>query len=309
MLQPQFAKVQYGLIPLAGGLDQVTPTLSLKPGVARDSLNFECSITGGYSRIAGYERFDGRFSPSEASYSQITAMLSAPVAVGNTIVGATSAATGVVIAVDGGQIAFTKATGTFTVGETIQVAGVDKGTVAAMGSMATSLERIAQYGALAADVYRADIGPVPGSGPVRGVAYFKGEAYAWRNNAGGTELVLHKASTSGWAVVSLGQELAFSNGSVALAEGNIVTGSVSGATGTIARVVVQSGTWGAGTAAGRLILSESTGTFSASAARRSSRDCSRQLRRIDKALWRRWREPGFRVRRHGVRAHRHGDAV
>ena len=41
---PQFAKVQYALIPLGGGLDQVTPTLSLKPGVARDAVNFEASV-------------------------------------------------------------------------------------------------------------------------------------------------------------------------------------------------------------------------------------------------------------------------
>ena len=58
--------VQYDLIRLSGGLDQVTPTLSLQPGVARRAANFECSINGGYTRIAGYERFDGRPSPSAA---------------------------------------------------------------------------------------------------------------------------------------------------------------------------------------------------------------------------------------------------
>ena len=47
------APVKYDLIRMNGGLDLVTPTLSLPPGVARDALNFEASITGGYTRIAG----------------------------------------------------------------------------------------------------------------------------------------------------------------------------------------------------------------------------------------------------------------
>jgi len=80
-------KVQYDLIRLGGGLDQVTPTLSLKPGIARRATNFECSITGGYSRIAGYERFDGHESPSDAIYSILVCTLSATVTVGVTVTG------------------------------------------------------------------------------------------------------------------------------------------------------------------------------------------------------------------------------
>ena len=40
-------RVLYDLIQLKGGLDQVTPTLSLPPGVVRRAANFEASITGG----------------------------------------------------------------------------------------------------------------------------------------------------------------------------------------------------------------------------------------------------------------------
>ena len=46
--------VKYSLIQLQGGLDLVTPTLSLPPGIARSAVNFEVAITGGYTRIAGY---------------------------------------------------------------------------------------------------------------------------------------------------------------------------------------------------------------------------------------------------------------
>lgn len=54
-----------------GGLDLVTPSLRLAPGVLRASLNFECAPYGGYSRIDGYERFDGHTSPSTATFQII----------------------------------------------------------------------------------------------------------------------------------------------------------------------------------------------------------------------------------------------
>ncbi len=47
-------QVNYDLVYLKGGLDLITPTLALPAGVARDAVNFEASITGGYTRIAGY---------------------------------------------------------------------------------------------------------------------------------------------------------------------------------------------------------------------------------------------------------------
>ena len=64
----KMAPVRYEGIALDGGLDIVTPTLNLKPGVARASINFEASMTGGYARVAGFERLDGRPAPSTADY-------------------------------------------------------------------------------------------------------------------------------------------------------------------------------------------------------------------------------------------------
>jgi hypothetical protein len=52
-----------------GGLDQTTPSLRLQPGALSDALNFEVAPFGGYSRIDGYERVDGRPSPSAAAYT------------------------------------------------------------------------------------------------------------------------------------------------------------------------------------------------------------------------------------------------
>ena len=253
--------VKYDLIRLNGGLDQVTPTLSLPAGVARRAANFECSITGGYTRIAGYERFDGRPNPSDANYNILVCTFISSVSVGTTITGALSAATGKVIFVDATTIVTTKETGTFLNGEIVRVSSTNVATISVVQGVSADGLTDATYRNLAADDYRADITLVPGSGRILGVSFYNGVVYAWRNNSGGTAAVLYKSSTSGWINVQLGKELRFNTGTALVLDGDTVTGASSGATGVVARVVLQSGTAGAGTAAGRLILSSSTGTF------------------------------------------------
>lgn len=78
-------------------------------------------------------------------------------------------------------------------------------------------------------------------------------------------LRIYKATTSGWQAVAMHHEVTFSAGSAAYAEGDALTqGAVSA---VVARVVLESGTWGASTAAGRLIIEEPTGgVFAAGAA-------------------------------------------
>ena len=254
-------KVNYDLIRLGGGLDQVTPTLSLPPGVARRAANFECSITGGYSRIAGYERFDGQPSPSSANYNILVCALTGTVAVGNTLVGLSSAATGRVIARTGNDVVITRETGTFLATEGISVSSTNVGTITEVQGVAADGLIDAQYQNLAADNYRADITAVPGSGSVLGVAYYNGTVYAWRNNAGGTAAVMHKSTSSGWAAVTLGKTMSFSNGVLLIPDGVTLTGQSSGATGVVARTVLEDGTYASSDAAGQLILSSSTGTF------------------------------------------------
>jgi hypothetical protein len=119
----------------------------------------------------------------------------------------------------------------------------------------------AQYQNLAADNYRADITAVPGSGSVLGVAYYNGTVYAWRNNAGGTAAVMHRSSSSGWTAVTLGKTMSFDNGVLLIPDGVTLTGQSSGATGVVARTVLEDGTYGSSNAAGQLILSSVTGTF------------------------------------------------
>lgn len=250
-------------IPFFGGVDQTTPVWSRKPGRPRIAWNFECDIAGGYRRVKGYERFDGRTSPSDGTYSIIACTFSAAVAAGDTVTGATSAATGVAIAVTASAVILTKVTGTFQSGENLQVSAVTKAvsTSAAIESSAATALLHAQYRNLAADQYRADIAAVPGSGNILGVVRFGGVTYAFRNNVGATAAALYKSTVSGWSAVSLGRKLAFTTGSATVAEGATLTGATSGATAVVRRVAIRAGTVAASTAAGIFVFASVTGAF------------------------------------------------
>lgn len=252
---------------LKGGLNLVSPPLSIPDGMCRDSLNFEIDIDGGYRRVAGYERLDGRPQPSDALFYSLACTFSGAVAANDVITGATSGATGVVIAVTASAIIFTKLTGTFVSGENITVLGVVKAatTSTAISSLADTPLQSAQYKNMAADVYRADIQAVPGSGSVLGVHRYNGNVYAFRNNLTGTAADLYKSSASGWTLIDLGYEVSFTNANVSVEDGDTLTQG--GVTALINRVVVETGSLLSGVNTGRLIIGAPTGgNFAAGAA-------------------------------------------
>lgn len=257
----QLPKVNYELMNLNGGLDQVTPTLALPPGFARRAANFECSINGGYTRIAGYERFDGHANPSAAVYNTIVCNLTGTVAVGDTVTGVTSANAGKVIYKDGSTLVMTRETGFYQNGESITVGGTGVGEIISVNGIAPSAVTDATYRGIAADEYRTSIAAVPGSGSVLGVSYFKNVVYAWRNNVGATEARLYKSSSSGWVQISLGYEIKFDGGTAEVLDGQTINGLTSGASAVVSRVVLESGAWSTSDAVGRFILSTVVGTF------------------------------------------------
>lgn len=253
--------------PLKGGLNLVTPPLSLPDGICRDSLNFEADIDGGYRRVAGYERFSGLNQPSDAVYLVLYCTFVSTPLVGSTITGLTSGATGVLIAVTAEYLVFTKAVGSFIAAEAVQVLGVTVAntTSTANASGAPSQLLNAQYLNLAADAYRADITAVPGSGNILGVHRYNNVVYAFRNNVGGTAAQMYKSSASGWQLVNLGFEIAFTNANLSVNDGDVLTQG--GVTATINRVVVQTGSLASGTNTGRLIITAPAGgNFAAGAA-------------------------------------------
>lgn len=266
-------------VTFPGGVDQTTPSLSMQPGTLRDGLNFEVALTGGYSRIAGYERFDGRAKPSDATYLvvQVVSFTNVP-AVGDVITQSGSGATGTVAAVNNevGQTPYlivTKTSGAFASTGTLTKTGpVTIGTTTTT-TVSLTTQQNAQYLSAAADIYRAVIGAVPGSGPVRGVVSttFAGadQVYAFRNNAGGTAVDIYRATSTGWVQVPLLNTVEFTAGGTAPAlDGDTLTQG--GVTATIKRVMARSGTW-TGTAAGAFVISApSGGSFAAGAATTTS---------------------------------------
>lgn len=198
----QMPAVRYDLIRLQGGLDQVTPTLSLPPGVARRAANFEAAVTGGYTRIQGYERFDGRASPSAALYLILVCDITGSITVGETVTGSSTGAQGKVIARAGNDVVLTRVSGEFVAGEFLNDGTGFQGTVTLVQGPSADGLTDATYKALAANEYRQDIQAVPGSGNVLGVALYNGVVYAWRNTVAGTEAKMYRSSGTGWQLVT-----------------------------------------------------------------------------------------------------------
>jgi len=126
--------------PLVGGVDLVTPPITMKPGRLILCKNYEQGVVGGYSRIQGFERTDGSYLPSEASYWTLNFDAGGPTALveGMLAVGETSGATGEVLSVTltsgswagndaAGEVVLYKVSGTFTDDEVIAITGANPG--------------------------------------------------------------------------------------------------------------------------------------------------------------------------------------
>lgn len=231
-------KVEQEFYPLEGGLDLMTPAIALDPGRCVDAQNYEPQITGGYRRINGYERYDGHASPSSAGYATFPVVLTGVVNAGDTLTGAVSGASCKVLQVVSTQfLVVGRLTGTFLAGENLldaALAGTAVGTVFQLPQVggATLPSDDANYTLLAANDFRAQIGAVPGSGPVRGVqlydsANLNGKLYAFRDNAAATASLMYVATASGWQQVNFGFELQLATlnhaGTVTINNGNPAT--------------------------------------------------------------------------------------
>ena len=271
---PQGVRTRDAVTTFDHGLDLETPAWSALAGSLREALNYEIAIEGGYRDITGYERYDGRPEPSEASFMLLDVTISGSIVVGDTVTGDVTGDTGLVIAVgtypdDPAQsyLVLTKVVGDFDDDdEDLTVSAVVEGNVDAVGYLdsAPTAQLIAQYKNLAADQYRADIAVVPGEGDVWGGFSLGADKYAIRNKTGGATAALYVASSAGWTEVDLGEELAFtSGGTTEIAEGDTITGLTSTQTADVTRVVLTSGSWAGGDAAGFLYLTNQSGAFQA----------------------------------------------
>jgi hypothetical protein len=252
--------------PLGGGLDVVTPALSVNPGRLITCINFEPHFNDGYRRILGYERYDGHPRPHRQTFIGFDLVDATGLTTGTVVTGDVSGAVGTVIGISGNSIGVTKVTGTFVVDEglntaTWTIASTPTPTVRQAPDQATEDAFL-----LAAwDEYRQDIGVVPGAGNVNGVWRLLTKTYAWRNNVGETAGIMHTDSGTGWTTtgVTLTDYVKFDAGTdtpgPVWVEGDTVTGLTSGASGTIHRLTDWAGGYGTNDATGFLVLTGVTG--------------------------------------------------
>lgn len=248
----------------AGGLDLVTPALRIQPGRLIGVQNYVPDLNGGYRLYGQHERFDGRAAPSAAVYQAVACTLTSTPAVGSTVT--IGAATGLFAGTTDGGCILTGVSGTIPASTTMLVSAVPVGTTAAVISLPapTQYDDAVRSGQ-AADVYRALIQKPAGSGPIRGVVQFQAATYCFRDNVGATAGQMFVASGSGWTLVPLGEEVAFTNANTGVEISDILTQG--GVTALVQKVIVETGTLASGVNTGRLIISgRSGGNYAAGAA-------------------------------------------
>lgn len=242
----QMPDVKASSYAIKGSLDLSTQAILIDPGVCFDAQNYEPSVSGGASRVMGFEACNGTAAPSSASYWLISATaIVGALTVGATLTGFTSGATGVILGVFGSTIVLGRKSGTYQAAEALRISGatVATSTSTEMLNAASRPSDHADYRLLAANDRRTFITAVPGSGPIRGVWVYEDVLYAFRDNAGGTAGSMWKATSSGWVQITLGTEIQFSSAIGQIFAGNTVTGLTSGATAVVSRALLRTGTW------------------------------------------------------------------
>lgn len=196
-----------GYTSYGGGIDMVTPPILITPNMAISATNYIASKLGGFARVDGYERFDGRPSPSAQKYYWCLVDLTGDLSVGDTITGTVSNATGIVLSIFEDHINIFKTTGTWKV-ESFTVGGAVVGEILSLpikgGELRSDVH--AQILSDTADEYRKDINKVPGDGPIRGVVYFSGKVYAFRDD--GTASKMYESTGTGWTEVTTPERVA-----------------------------------------------------------------------------------------------------
>ena len=241
---------QYDAYDFIGGLDVNTPYIKRSPGSLLLSLNYEPEPDGGYRLMAGYERFNGKQSPTDTVITALPIVNpfdATDVVIGDLIIGNDSDATGNYVGQDDEQLLLfvANAVGQFVGGETLNATETRTSGNSVSAAFAVQNEQFDELFRVGREFNRGNISQVPGSGPVRAVWEFNGDVYAWRDNASATECLIYRSSIDGWVLVDTNSNftLSFAAGQGAAQNpfivGDLVTGATSSATGTVTGVGPQ----------------------------------------------------------------------
>lgn len=258
--------------PFYGGLNLIDSLLTIKPGQLLTCKNYEPYFRGGYQKVRGFERFDGRAEPHAVEWSFIeldsepTYGLSAGDVLtwpgGSGIFYREFPATDVI---PDGIVVYAVTGDLPDIGDTVSESGPTAvadvaGNGAIQGDTGDDATN-AEVQALITEYLRDLIQAVPGAGPVVGIGDTGDKAWAIRDNVGGTKGVLHYSSTSGWTEFTIDPILKFKAGSTEISVGDTVTGDTSGATADVIQIAVRTGIWASSNAEGTLALENVSGTF------------------------------------------------
>jgi hypothetical protein len=245
-------------VSLKGGIDLASTVLEVYQGAAISLLNFEPKLGGGYKRILGYERGDGRQAPSDTQYYVATVDDASGLTVGDTLTGVTSSATAKIYKIEGNTLGLIDIVGTFVADETVN--GVNLDTIPVVSGI-TGVTEDEQWELDAHNYRRSTIGAVPGTGNVLGAFAYGSLWYAFRVTSGAVRL--YKSSASGWTHVPYFHLLYFDAGVMSegeIAAGTSITGASSSAAGTVKRFIKNDGGYGAD-ASGYMVVDISSGAF------------------------------------------------
>jgi hypothetical protein len=213
----RFTPVNIEPVVLNSGLNENSSSMELRGGDIIDGYNYYIKegTSGGYTSTAGYERNDGRPSPTGFSFFVLTVDLTEEVAPGDIVVG--GGGTGEVAGISGDDMILIDVTGTFHTGnlyiapltemleltellDELELLGTNVGTC--YGPQLAALEltgsKRLEYASIVANYVRDTIEEVPGTGVVRGMHIYKGTLYAFRDKVGGLSAGMYKATTDGW---------------------------------------------------------------------------------------------------------------
>ena len=267
ILRPNDTRTIY--YPLGGGLDVVTPAITVKPGRAIRMVNYEPWFNGGYRRVDGYERFDGRPSPGEQSFVGFALNTVDGLQIGSTVLtGDTSGASGLVVDFEGNEVALAKTNGAFVDGETLNGSIYTMQGQAAEGNASTD-ELFDRFTLAAADEFRSDIQEVPGEGPARGAWQRNADVFGVRDVVGQSAAAIFLSTPDGWSSsgITMVHYVYFDEGGGGTGEtvpdvGDLVIGLTSGAIATVHRTHTFSGSTQNNDASGYLSLVGVSGIFS-----------------------------------------------
>jgi hypothetical protein len=121
---------------------------------------------------------------------------------------------------------------------------------------APTIEEHLDYLKSAADAQRALVTPLPGGGAVRGVMFYNGKVFGFRDDSAVCKM--YKSGAGGWTQVTFAAHLNFdaglAAGAAAVIEGATITGGTSGATAVIRRVNLTNSNWAGNGAIGTLVI-------------------------------------------------------